>query len=293
MNIIKKLYEKYNTLKSLPSRITALENRDKYYCSPPYFSPNITDKNNIGLKIFRNEIDRPGYAYGLWLATIQAAKLSIPRLTVIEFGVAYGHGLINLCNICSMITESTEIQFEIFGFDSDVGMPTISDYKDHPEIWRTGQFLSDHNKIRESLTTNAKLISGNIKDTLAEFIKSNVHENAPIGFVSVDVDLYSSAKQCFELFKSGSPACWLPTTIVWMDDINDLLTCNNWAGEALAIREFNSENEFRKLQELRIRQNHPAAGWHDHIYGLHVLNHPARTGEMPQGLLHNINITAL
>ncbi len=201
--------------------------------------------------------------------------------------------MINICNICSMITESTEIQFEIFGFDSDVGMPTISNYKDHPEIWHTGQFLSDHNKIREYLTPNAKLISGNIKDTLEEFIKYNIYEESPLGFVSVDVDLYSSAKQCFELFKNGSPSCWLPTTIVWMDDINDLLTCNNWSGEALAIREFNEESEYRKLQELRVRQNHPPAGWHDHIYGLHILNHPARTGGMPQGLLHNINITAL
>lgn len=301
---LKEITGKLNTLRSLPHRMAELEaafetlkqkdaGENKGRPAYPYFNPNIKDKNNIGLKILYDEIDRPGYAFGLWLATIQAAKLGINKLCVIEFGVAFGHGLVNLCKICAMITESTGIEFEIYGFDSDVGMPAILDYRDHPEIWHTGQFKSDHDAIRKKLTPNAQLISGNIKDTLDDFVKTKLREDCPLGLVSVDVDLYTSAKQCFELFKYGTQKCYLPTTIVWMDDINDLLTCNDWAGEALAIREFNAESEFRKLQELRVRQNHPPAGWHDHIYGLHVLNHPARTGEMPQGLLHNINITAL
>ena len=301
---LRNLRGKLNTLRSLPKRMAELEaafaelkQREiqwkKERPTYPYFKPNIKDKNNIGLKILYDEIDRPGYALGLWLATIQAAKMGIKKLSVIEFGVAFGHDLLNLCNICSLITDSTDVEFEIYGFDSDVGMPEILDYKDHPEIWHTGQFKSDHDAIRRNLTPNAQLISGNIKNTLDDFVKTKLREDCPLGLVSVDVDLYSSAKQCLELFKAGTPKCYLPTTIVWMDDINDLLTCNNWAGEALAIQEFNAESEFRKLQELRVRQNHPPAGWHDHLYGLHVLNHPARTGEMPEGLLHNINITAL
>jgi hypothetical protein len=77
-----------------------------------------------------------------------------------------------------------------------------------------------------------------------------------------------------------------------MDDVNDLLTCNDWCGEALAIRKFNQLDMPWKLQELRIRQNHPPAGWHDHVYGLHVLDHPRRQAATP-GVQLNINITAM
>ena len=259
---------------------------------PVYMDPGITDRNQVGLKILHDEIDRPAYAYSMWLAAIQAAKLGIKKVHCIEFGVAYGYGLINMCNISKIITESTDIEFCVTGFDSDCGMPELIDYRDHPEIWVQGQFLSEHDKIRQSLTTNAKLISGNIKNTIDNFL-NDITEDCPLGFVSIDVDLYSSTIDCFEIFSLENPRFYLPTTIVHFDDINDQLTNNNYTGEELAIREFNANNDKRKLQELRVRQNHFPRGWHDHIYGLHVLNHPVKTGEISGGLLHNINITAL
>jgi hypothetical protein len=261
--------------------------------SLPYISPSITDRHNIGEQILWDRIDRPHYAFGLWLATIQAARLGIPKLQVYEFGVASGAGLLNLCKIAELITASTDIEFDIYGFDSDVGMPKLQDFRDHPEIWQQGQFLSDHESIRARLSANARLISGNIASTLPEFMSENVGSHTPIGFVSIDVDLYSSAKQCLPIFSHPDSTTYLPVTIAYMDDINDLLTCNQFTGEELAIIEFNENNSLRKLQEMRVRQNHPPRGWHDHIYGLHVLNHPARTGALGEGLLHNINITAL
>lgn len=261
--------------------------------SLPYISPNITDRHNVGEQILWDRIDRPHYAFGLWLAAIQAARLGIPKLQVYEFGVAYGAGLLNLCKIAELITESTDIMFDIYGFDSDVGMPKLQDFRDHPEIWHQGQFLSDHEAIRAQLPANGTLITGNIASTLPEFMKENVGSNTPVGFVSIDVDLYSSTKQCFPIFSHPDPRTYLPVTIVYMDDINDQLTCNQFTGEELAIAEFNDGNSLRKLQEMRVRQNHPPRGWHDHIYGLHNLDHPARTGALGEGLLHNINITAL
>ena len=44
---------------------------------------------------------------------------------------------------------------------------------------------------------------------------------------------------------------------------------------------------------MAIRQIHPSQGWHDHIYGPHVLDHPIRSGNFLKGSLHNINITAM
>ena len=111
--------------------------------------------------------------------------------------------------------------------------------------------------------------------------------------VSIDVVLYSSAKDCFHLFEKENSLCYLSTSIVYVDDINDLLTLNNFAGEALAISEFNANNKTRKLDMMAIRQNHPPRGWHDYIYELHVLDLPIRSGNILKGGLHNINITAM
>lgn len=46
------------------------------------------------------------------------------------------------------------------------------------------------------------------------------------------------------------------------------------------------------MEEMRVRQNNAPAGWHDHIYGLHVLDHPIQTGKISGGSL-DINITAI
>lgn len=251
----------------------------------------IIDRLNVGGMIYKDQIHRPHYAFGVWLATLQAQRLGIRKLKIFEFGVAHGAGLINLCKICEKITESTDMEFEIYGFDSDVGMPELHGHKDHPEIWRQGQFKSDHEAIRGQLPSNAKLISGNIKDTMDDFCRDNLSAESPIGFAAVDVDLYSSTLSVFKLF-DHAPEHYLPATILYFDDINDLLTNNQWCGEMLAINEFNLAHEMRKMEEMRIRQNHPPAGWHDHIYGLHVLDHPVRTGKIT-GVCLDINITAI
>lgn len=246
---------------------------------------------DVGWMIYHDLIPRFPYAFGVWLATQEAQRMGIKKLKVFEFGVARGDGLVNLCQVCEIITSSTGMQFEIYGFDSDIGMPKLEGYKDHPEIWHQGQFKSDHDSIRERLTPNANLISGNIKDTIGAFCREKLSEESPIGFVSIDVDLYSSTLPIFDLFKHN-PSFYLPTTVLYFDDINDLLTCNKWCGEMLAILEFNETQPLRKMEEMRVRQNHSPAGWHDHIYGLHILDHPVRTGEMPDVCL-DINITTI
>lgn len=251
------------------------------------------DVDNIAEQIFNDKIGRPAYAFGLWLATLQAKELGIKKLNIFEFGVATGAGLINLCDICAIMTKSTDMQYDIYGFDSDIGMPALSSgYKDHPELWHEGQFLVDHDEIRKNLPENAQLISGNIADTIEPFCQEHLSNDAPVGFVAVDVDLYSSTLSVFELFKHNNPELYLPVTIMYLDDINDLLTNNSWCGEMLAVREWNDQNELRKMEEMRIRQNHSPAGWHDHIYGLHVLDHPVRNGKRPDVCL-DINITAI
>jgi hypothetical protein len=129
---------------------------------------------DVGQMIYRDLIPRFPYAFGVWLATLEAQRLGIGKLQIFEFGVAQGDGLVNRCGICDIITSSTGMQFDIYGFDSDSGMPQLDGYRGHPEIWHHGQFKSDHDAIRKRLTPNATLISGNIKDTIGQFCKEKL-----------------------------------------------------------------------------------------------------------------------
>ena len=77
---------------------------------------------------------------------------------------------------------------------------------------------------------------------------------------------------------------------MYFDDVNAMITLNSWCGEALAEKEFNTENEFRKLEEKWTRQNSANAGWHDQMYCCHVLDHPVRSGKL-KGVSLDLNVT--
>ena len=62
---------------------------------------------------------------------LHAADLALEmrhrRVSVIEFGVANGAGLINLCKIAKSVTKTTGIEFDVYGFDTGAGMPSAID----------------------------------------------------------------------------------------------------------------------------------------------------------------------
>ena len=82
---------------------------------------------------------------------------------------------------------------------------------------------------------------------------------------------------------------------MYVDDVHVLLTYNEFCGEALAMREFNAENEQRKLERKPVRVTRKPKYWHRHIYCLHVLDHPARNqiGNNALGGENEINVLAL
>lgn len=57
-----------------------------------------------------------------------------------------------------------------------------------------------------------------------------------------------------------------------------LPTYSSWAGELLAINEFNAEHEMRNIEQyrfLRSRRIFKDARWIDQIFILHLFDHPA------------------
>lgn len=188
-----------------------------------------------------------------------------------------------MVSISSSLSQIYGIKCKVVGFDSGVGMPRPIDYRDHPEKYRFGDFPLGK-LVGANLPEDVELIYGPILEKIPEFLKS-LHSNQKIGFISIDLDYYSSKMECFEIFKAQSFR-FLPSTILYFDDVNNIDN-NCYMGELLAITEFNKKNNKKKickilqLRNWRIFKN---ALWIDQMYFLHVLDAEYRNPKNWEGL---------
>jgi hypothetical protein len=222
-------------------------------------------------------INRPNYLYGMLRAADCAKYFGKTSVTVIEFGVASGAGLLNMADLAELITQETGVQIRVVGFDTGAGLPSVQGYKDHPEIWNPGDFaVEDRPALIKRLDGRTEIIWGDIADTIESFTAA-VDPSCPIGFISIDVDIYSAAKAALRCLTSQPEKC-TPAVSMYFDDVS-FFFANEWAGELAAISEFNAENEFRKIGRDRSLPGHrpiTASAWYATMYVCHVLDHPAR-----------------
>jgi len=228
-------------------------------------------------------IVRQQFAFCLNEAAVWARRIGLKSVTAIEFGTGSGMGLLNMCGIAKRVTMSTGVSFEIVGFDLGSGLPQPRDYRDHPEIFGTGSYpLLNKEKLLTILPDNARLILGDVAVTVPEFAKI-ISNQSPVGFVSVDVDYYSSARECLRVFE-GDADKYLPFTLVYLDDAVDFINYSPWTGELLAVEEFNARNEYRKISPyagLRGRRIFKRVNWIDKVFIMHALDHQWRSIKNP------------
>jgi hypothetical protein len=231
---------------------------------------------SVRQKINYDCIPRNPYAYCILAAADHAKSYGIDRITIMEFGVAAGGGLLNMCWIAERVTRETGVKFDIVGFDSGEGMPPPIDYRDHPEKYFTGDFpVVDKAALLAALPSNAKIYYGPIEQTLKQ---AEAEIASTIGFISIDVDYFWSTKQALEVLK-WQPNRYLPSVPMYFDDVYNL-DHNVYCGELLAIEDFNKNNELRKiavmnfLSKLRIFKN---AVWHGQLYYAHIFDHEFRS----------------
>jgi hypothetical protein len=232
--------------------------------------------NSLRRKIDFDLVLRKQHAFALLNLADQAKRLGVKSATVIEFGVASGAGLLNLQNVSKRITKLTGIAFSIVGFDTGQGMPPPQSYKDHPELYQAGDFPMDFDALSKLLDKNVELIIGPLDKTIADFA-SRDFARSPIGFVSIDVDYYSSTMDALKVFE-GPADNFFPRIIVWLDDIGNL-NHNSKCGELAAILDFSHQHPLRPIERHPSLRNHRIfknAPWIDHIYQCHVLDHPIR-----------------
>jgi hypothetical protein len=196
--------------------------------------------------------ERPWYAHGMYEAAQLGVRLGKRAISVVEFGVAQGDGLAAMEDIARDIRRMFKIHVQIIGFDSGEGLPAHGDYRDLPYVWRHGFYKMDVEAVRRRLPT-AQLILGDVRETVPAFLQAG--PVPPIGFVSIDLDYYSSTVAALRVFE-GPDDKYLPRVLVHLDDImsgDQQYSCED-VGELLAVREFNES----ATRQHRVR---PIHGW--------------------------------
>jgi hypothetical protein len=183
---------------------------------------------------------RPAYLLGVLTAAYQARRQGVAEICAIEFGVAGGRGLLALQDEAEAVERETGVRVKVFGFDAGAGLPSfIGDYRDHPDLWKPGDYAMDEPLLRSKLKDRTTLIIGNVADTVPKFFAD--HQPPPIGFVSFDLDLYSSTRDALRIL-SHPDRKMLWHVPVYFDDIG-FLANHKQAGELLAIDEFNQQHD--------------------------------------------------
>jgi hypothetical protein len=240
-------------------------------------------------KVYHDLIFRQYTAFCILDAARRARSLGLSGVTALEFGVATGAGLLNMCEAAANARAATGVDVRVVGFDTGSGLPPVRDYRDHPELYQRGDYdMQSPDILRAKLPAHGSLIIGEIADTVADF-REQVSPAAPIGYIALDVDYYFSAVDALHVFE-GAPDRYLPFVNMYLDDCHDPHH-NPSAGELLALREFNEAHPLRQihpwtaLREKRLFKN---ASWISKIFAAHILDHPRRTPGVDRGFVKKI-----
>lgn len=225
---------------------------------------------------------RPHLAFGLLVAADIARYFGFRAITAIEFGIGEGDGLREILHLSKQVTKATDIFIHVMGFDGFEGLPAPSGWRDHPEFWSHGDFyVEDKATIESSFRDRATIVVGPIAQTLSEF---EPPERAPIGFISFDVDTFSSTRDSLKVFDMSTDHL-MPIVTSYFDDIMGSGTRlssvmrNSRCGQLAAVAEFNANHERRVIDPLYVARHRIVFArepWIERVYGCHVLDHPAR-----------------
>ncbi len=216
-------------------------------------------------------LERQHYGYCVYHAAMLAKKLGNPKISVLEFGVAGGNGLVNLEYHAQKVTKCSHIDIDVYGFDTGEGLPDFLDYRDLPYYFQKGFYDMDVQKLKKRLKT-AKLILGDIKNTIDVFLKE--YNPAPIGAIMFDLDYYSSTKAALDMFEADEKY-FLPRVFCYFDDVsgNETALYNDFTGERLAISEFNQTHKTRKLAKAHLSPQKIVVPWHHKLWIFHNFEH--------------------
>ena len=217
-------------------------------------------------------VAKPQYLVGLVHAAKEAKGQGVDRFCAIEFGVAGGFGLVELQRYAAEVERAFRIRIDVVGFDTGTGLPSFcGDHRDHPDLWREGDYPMDSESLRSRLTARTELVLGKVRDTLPAFVQER--QPSPVGFVSFDMDLYSSTVDALKIFTLPGKRL-LNRVVVYFDDVYTAIY-HRRAGEYLAIQEFNDGQSgvfIDSWYNVRIDRPFPEAFWTNKMFIAHHLD---------------------
>jgi hypothetical protein len=220
-----------------------------------------------------NAVDRPYYGHCIYQAAKLAARLGYPKISVVEFGCGGGNGLVSAEQHIEQIGKLFPVAIELYGFDTGAGMPLAQDYRDFPHYFRPGLYHMDPAALQARLRFG-QLVLGDVGETCRTFFAER--NAAPVGCIFHDLDFYSSTMAAFQLFEAPSEH-FLPRVFMYFDDIKGThaWAASEYAGESLAIEEFNRSHQSRKIAANRSMAFwYPDQHWTDQIFIYHDFQHP-------------------
>jgi hypothetical protein len=221
----------------------------------------------------RDETLRPNYTWSVLHAASIAARTGRDAVSVLEFGVAGGNGLVALERAAAAAGERLGVEVAVYGFDTGAGLPAPSDHRDAPFLMDAGDFPMDVDLLRSRLS-RAELVLGPVAETIPRFLAAAHPE---IGFVSFDLDYYSSTRDALRLL-SGDAAPLMPRVLCYFDDTHGY-PWGDFNGARLAIAEYNAAGADRKLAELHglrhlLPRSQREERWPEAMYVAHAFDHP-------------------
>lgn len=233
----------------------------------------------LGTGSFKAKLDydvlpRPHYGFCVFHAARQAHRLGLERISVAEFGVAGGGGLLELERMAEAVEAEIPIKIDVYGFDTGEGLPEPVDYRDLPYIWKAGFYKMDIPALQAKLA-RAKLVLGDVKNTVPYFFET--HDPAPLGAAFMDLDFWSSTVDALRIFESSDERM-LPRVFCYFDDVlsaPDGGLLNDYVGQLAAIRDYNSGSVGKKLAPIAglVHSRRVPASWNDQIYVHHAFEH--------------------
>jgi hypothetical protein len=223
---------------------------------------------------------RPNYTWSVLHAASIAARTGREGVSVAEFGVAGGNGLVAMERAAELASDRLGVEVDVYGFDTGEGLPAPRDHRDAPFLMDGGDFPMDPDLLRSRLT-RAELVLGDVRETIPGFLGERRHE---LGFISFDLDYYSSTRDALEILRAD-PQHLMPRVLCYFDDTHGY-PWGDHNGARLAIVEHNERGGDRVLDEIHgLRHLLPLSQreerWPEAMYIAHAFDHPAY--DAPEG----------
>jgi hypothetical protein len=221
-------------------------------------------------------VDCPMYAYGVRKAVELAACVGSNGVSLVEFGVGAGGGLEALSRHARYYARNSGLSVHVFGFDSGSGLPHSTDPRDLPYMWAQGQYPMQKQELLARLDGSAELMLGEVSETVPAFLHTHADHLAqnPLGFISFDLDYYSSTTSALTVLRDAADEQLLPRVTGYFDDI---LSIVEETGELAAIADFNRAEKAGYLGKVNALRSHLPFDpvWADQIFQYHRFSHAA------------------